>query len=193
MVEDLSLNADELQCAWLPITKTMIGQTVSLKLNCTNRADKQLTVNGIVRINSHYYNGIEGHAILHKKWTQPVAPKSNGTVIKFEVPAKDYLPKLVEHSLIKTFAMLSVSETNQVWADDQDIQLDKVSARPQRSTLTRCKCLAATHSERSCNSEARPAFQFDRDLPQPAGRQVDELLSVRAKPHNVFRGERSGC
>lgn len=42
-----------------------------------------------------------------------------------KVTADDYLDKLVEYCILKLYAVASVSETNQTWADEDDFQVLK--------------------------------------------------------------------
>jgi transglutaminase 1 len=41
------------------------------------------------------------------------------------VPAKEYLDKLVDKSLIKIYAIANVKETKQTWSEEDDFQLQK--------------------------------------------------------------------
>lgn len=42
-----------------------------------------------------------------------------------KVPADEYLDKLVEYCILKLYAVASVSETRQTWADEDDFQVLK--------------------------------------------------------------------
>lgn len=42
-----------------------------------------------------------------------------------KVTADDYLDKLVEYCILKLYAVASVAETNQTWADEDDFQVLK--------------------------------------------------------------------
>lgn len=45
--------------------------------------------------------------------------------LMMKVTADDYLDKLVEYCILKLYAVASVSETNQTWADEDDFQVLK--------------------------------------------------------------------
>lgn len=45
------------------------------------------------------------------------------------VHACDYLKKLVEYSIMKIYAIATVVETKQTWADEDDFQVDKPSVK----------------------------------------------------------------
>lgn len=45
--------------------------------------------------------------------------------LMMKVTADDYLDKLVEYCILKLYAIASVTETNQTWADEDDFQVLK--------------------------------------------------------------------
>lgn len=50
-----------------------------------------------------------------------------GERLRLQINPADYLKKTRDHSLIKIYAMAKISETGQIWSDEDDFDLRKPS------------------------------------------------------------------
>ncbi|KAI1307968.1 Hemocyte protein-glutamine gamma-glutamyltransferase [Halotydeus destructor] len=106
------------------ITNTDIGQPISTVLTARNVVNETIIVDEIViKIDSRYYNGVPGNPIEEQRWRQITI--NPGQSMTFRLGANNYLDKLVEHSIVRVYAMAIVRKTNQVWAEDEYVQLAK--------------------------------------------------------------------
>lgn len=58
--------------------------------------------------------------------------------IRITVKPEEYVNKLVDHSLVKVYAIASVKDTKQTWSEEDDFQLikPKLSVEVQVSTFS---------------------------------------------------------
>lgn len=108
---------------------------------------------------SVYYTGVKANLI--KKIHGEFVMKPHSTEkLRMTVKADEYLEKLVEYCNMKLYAIATVTETRQTWADEDDFQVIKPSIKidvpaeipnkrntlinlsfvnPLKKTLTKCK------------------------------------------------------
>lgn len=89
-----------------------------------NESQEARNISAMLSASTVYYNGATAQHIKRSQGVFTVKPGQK-EVLKINVTAKDYLPKLVDHSLIKIYAIASVQETKQTWSEEDDFTLTK--------------------------------------------------------------------
>ncbi|KAK8383906.1 hypothetical protein O3P69_015979 [Scylla paramamosain] len=108
----------------IDIDKIIMGQPFQVKVVARNESNETRKVRAFLNARSLYYTGVsvahikkaEGNFIIEPKGTQEVA---------MTVQFKEYWEKLVEHCMMKIYAICRVEETQQTWTDEDDFTVEK--------------------------------------------------------------------
>ena len=100
------------------------GESFELVVNIENKADAPRKITTVMSATSIYYTGVSAETIKKSQGTFSVNPGQK-EVIRMSVTAEEYLNKLVDHGLIKIYAITTVEETKQTWSEEDDFTLIK--------------------------------------------------------------------
>ncbi|XP_050511341.1 hemocyte protein-glutamine gamma-glutamyltransferase [Diabrotica virgifera virgifera] len=99
-----------------------IGENFSVVVKIKNNSNSQRHIKVHLSAGTVYYNGLKAHPISKDEGEFNLKPHSTEE-LRLNVTADEYLDKLVEYCIMKIYAIASVSETNQTWADEDDFQV----------------------------------------------------------------------
>lgn len=100
------------------------GQSFDVIVNIQNKSNDMRTINAVLTANSVYYTGTVASRLKRNQGEFVVRPGQR-EVLKIHVTPSDYMDKLVDHSLIKIYALAHVKETRQTWSEEDDFILTK--------------------------------------------------------------------
>lgn len=100
------------------------GQSFDIILNIHNKSSDMRTVTAVLSANSVYYTGIVASRLKRAQGEFVVRPGQR-EMLKIHVTPTEYMDKIVDHSLIKIYAIANVKETRQCWSDEDDFVLQK--------------------------------------------------------------------
>lgn len=89
-----------------------------------NKSNETRNISAMLSASSVYYTGATAHHIKRSQGTFAVEAGKE-EVLQIQVTPRDYLDKLVDHSLIKIYAIANVKETKQTWSEEDDFTLTK--------------------------------------------------------------------
>lgn len=106
------------------IDSVPFGQGFDVLVNIENKSEEVRNISAMLSASSVFYTGATGETI---KKAQGVFSVKGGEkeVLKIHVEPSEYLNKLVEHSLVKIYAIANVKETKQTWSEEDDFALTK--------------------------------------------------------------------
>ncbi|XP_017784888.1 PREDICTED: hemocyte protein-glutamine gamma-glutamyltransferase-like [Nicrophorus vespilloides] len=116
-LEDLKFELQELETI-------KIGESFSVVVNIKNNSDQVRNIKAVLSAGSIFYTGVKAHVIKKAEGKFKMGPKSTEH-LKMVVKADEYLEKLVEYCILKLYAVATVEETRQTWADEDDFQVTK--------------------------------------------------------------------
>nr|CAD7394474.1 unnamed protein product [Timema cristinae] len=112
------------------------------RFRISNKSEESRTVSAVLSASSVYYTGITVH-LLKKAQRQfvlqpnqresPLKDDSmrvklghhDGEVLQVDIGLNEYLDKMVDHGLVKIYAMANVQETKQTWGAEDDFSFKK--------------------------------------------------------------------
>ncbi|XP_035205154.1 hemocyte protein-glutamine gamma-glutamyltransferase-like [Stegodyphus dumicola] len=106
------------------IDKVMIGQPFQVIVEVENKSDEKRTVTSVLSASSIYYTGIIARKVKRARGTFTLRPRQKEQ-LGIEVSVDDYLDKLVDYAMLKIYAISTVKETQQTWAEEDDFQVEK--------------------------------------------------------------------
>ncbi|XP_012281740.1 hemocyte protein-glutamine gamma-glutamyltransferase [Orussus abietinus] len=115
--EDVEFDLEDLE-------RVNIGDPFSVVVRIKNRSSEPRTIQAILSAGSVYYTGVKANLVKRATGEFVVQAKENET-LKLTVTVDDYLDKLVEYCIMKLYAIATVKETRQTWADEDDFQVLK--------------------------------------------------------------------
>ncbi|KAJ9586417.1 hypothetical protein L9F63_019932, partial [Diploptera punctata] len=154
-----SKSREDIDFELVDLEEVKLGEKFSVTVNINNKSNIGRTVQASLSAASIYYTGIKAHVIKRATGEFKVAPKSK-ELLRLTVKPEEYIDKLVEYCNMKIYAIATVIETNETWADEDDFMiltpnLDiKISdnpvvgspcyvsfsfRNPLKTTLTNCK------------------------------------------------------
>uniref|UniRef100_A0A1B6D4M4 Transglutaminase-like domain-containing protein n=1 Tax=Clastoptera arizonana TaxID=38151 RepID=A0A1B6D4M4_9HEMI len=106
------------------LDKVNLGQNFAIAVELKNQSNEVKRIQAALSASSIFYNGVKAHLIKRETGVfvlQPYQVENLRLIIKPE----EYIDKLVEYCIIKIFAMMTVMETRQSWAGEDDFQITK--------------------------------------------------------------------
>lgn len=100
------------------------GENFDVIVNIENTSDEPRTIRAMLSASSIYYTGASAFDIKKSQGKFTMQPGQK-EVLKIVVHPEEYLNKLVEHSLVKIYAIANVEETKQTWSEEDDFALIK--------------------------------------------------------------------
>lgn len=139
----------------IDIDKIIVGQSFQVKVVAKNESNETRKVHAFLNARSLYYTGVsvshikkaEGNFTLKPKGTQEIA---------LTVQYSEYWKKLVEHCMMKIYAICRVEETGQTWTDEDDFSVEKPRLEIQINT-----------SEVRVRNMCEATFSFTNPLDMP--------------------------
>lgn len=119
-----SMQQEDVYFDLVDIDSIPFGQSFDVIVNIQNKSNDIRTVNAVVTANSVYYTG-QMASRLKRSTGEFVVRPGQREVLKIHVTPSDYMDKLVDHSLIKIYALATVKETRQTWSEEDDFTLSK--------------------------------------------------------------------
>ncbi|KAG5896285.1 hypothetical protein JTB14_008842 [Gonioctena quinquepunctata] len=116
-MEDVEFDLQELD-------KIKIGENFNIVVKMKNKSNEIRNVKCALSAGTVYYNGVKASLINKQEGEFKMKPHSDETLI-LTVKADEYLDKLVEYCIMKIYAIASIEETKQTWADEDDFQVVK--------------------------------------------------------------------
>ncbi|XP_011313528.1 hemocyte protein-glutamine gamma-glutamyltransferase-like [Fopius arisanus] len=101
-----------------------IGDPFTILIDIDNKSEEKRTVKVVLSAGSVYYNGVKAHQIKRAEGEFVLEPSEKRS-LQLRCTVEEYLDKLVEYANMKLYAIATVQETNQTWADEDDFQVIK--------------------------------------------------------------------
>ncbi|KAJ8007947.1 hypothetical protein DPEC_G00099470 [Dallia pectoralis] len=98
----------------MSLVEVLVGDSFELKLQFNNTSNQTRSVDMYVNGNVVYYTGVTSSEFLFKSPEVTLGPKKAGKEVVIQVPAKDYMRKLVEQANLHFIATGKVKETGQI-------------------------------------------------------------------------------
>jgi len=80
-------------------------------VNVENRSEEDRNVTAVLSASSVFYTGATAHRLKKAQGTFSLPPSSRET-LEIVIPPEDYIHKLVDHNLIKIYAIANVQVSN---------------------------------------------------------------------------------
>lgn len=106
------------------IDKVMIGKTLEVTVEVENKSDEKRTVTSVLSCSTVHYTGIIARKVKRARGTFILKPRQKEQ-LGIKVTVDDYLDKLVDYAMLKIYAISTVKETQQTWAEEDDFQVEK--------------------------------------------------------------------
>lgn len=100
------------------------GQGFDVVVNIQNKSNDVRTITAVLSVNSVHYTGTIASR-LKRNQGEFIVRAGQREVLKVHLTPSDYMDKLVDHSLIKIYALAHVKETRQTWSEEDDFILTK--------------------------------------------------------------------
>ncbi|XP_031346704.1 hemocyte protein-glutamine gamma-glutamyltransferase-like [Photinus pyralis] len=117
------------------LDKIKIGEDYEIVVNINNKSDEVRHIRAVLSSSSVFYTGVKAKLIKKAEGSFSVPPRSTETM-RLEIRADDYLNKLVEYCIMKIYAIATVDETKETWADEDDFQVVKPTIQIQMPSKT---------------------------------------------------------
>lgn len=120
-----------------------IGRSFDVVVTIENRSDEIRNISAMLSASSIFYTGAASQPIKKAQGTFAVKA-GESEVLRIHVTPEEYLDKLVDHNLVKIYALANVQETKQTWSEEDDFALTAPSMNIQLKTEPRVEleCVA---------------------------------------------------
>ncbi|ROT63475.1 hypothetical protein C7M84_018633 [Penaeus vannamei] len=136
------------------IDEVTIGQEFKVLLLARNDSNEPRSVSTFLTARSVYYNGVSGSLIKKTESKFKLQPKQQQEV-SLTVTYSEYWEKMVEHCLVKIYAICHVDETWQTWSEEDDFAVTKPKLKIQ----------VDSHPKVGVACEATFSFKNPLDMP----------------------------
>ncbi|KAF5296194.1 hypothetical protein FQA39_LY12648 [Lamprigera yunnana] len=113
---------EDVEFELVDLEKIKIGDDFDIVVNIKNKGNEVRNIRAVLSASSVFYTGVKASLIKKAEGTFSVNANSSETM-RLTVKADDYLIKLVEYCIMKIFAVATIDETSQTWADEDDFQV----------------------------------------------------------------------
>lgn len=114
----------------LNIEMVPIGNSFEVVVTIENKSDEPRNISAMLSASSIFYTGAASQQIKKAQETFTVNAQQS-EVLRIHVSPEDYLDKLVDHNLVKIYAIANVQETKQTWSEEDDFALTAPSMNIQ--------------------------------------------------------------
>ncbi|XP_044729882.1 hemocyte protein-glutamine gamma-glutamyltransferase-like [Chrysoperla carnea] len=155
-----STEMEDMEFDLVELDRINIGDSFQVTIKIKNKSNEQRTVQTSLSAASIFYTGAKANLV--KKYSKEIVLKPHTTEkLSLNITADEYTDKLVEYCIMKLYAIATVKDTNQTWADEDDFQVLKPNidikildeeitvgkksevelsfTNPLKKTLTNCK------------------------------------------------------
>lgn len=101
-----------------------LGDNFDVVVKIENKSTEERNISAVLSASSIYYTGATANDIKKSQGTFKVKP-GNKETLTITVTPEEYIEKLVDHGLIKIYAIANVQETKQTWSEEDDFSLTK--------------------------------------------------------------------
>lgn len=101
-----------------------LGQPFQVVVKIQNTSSEERNVSAVLSASSIFYTGAAAQSIKKSQGTFKVKAGDH-EVLTLDVLPEEYLHKLVDHSLLKIYAIANVHETKQTWSEEDDFTMTK--------------------------------------------------------------------
>ncbi|XP_055925322.1 hemocyte protein-glutamine gamma-glutamyltransferase-like [Argiope bruennichi] len=121
--------AEDVDFDLVEIDQVMIGQPFSVTVKVRNKNKSEMrTVGAVLSASTVYYTGVLARKVTRQRGNFTLKPNQS-EVLSITVTPDDYLDKLVDYSMMKIYAIATVQETQQTWAEEDDFTVQKPKLR----------------------------------------------------------------
>ncbi|KAG1690979.1 Hemocyte protein-glutamine gamma-glutamyltransferase [Nymphon striatum] len=106
------------------IDTIMIGQAFHIRVKVKNRSRERRTITMVLTASTLYYTGVRANKIRREKHAFVLSAGQEES-FRLTIRADEYLDKLVDHAMMKIYAIATVQETKQTWAEEDDFAVEK--------------------------------------------------------------------
>ncbi|KAG8222477.1 hypothetical protein J437_LFUL000839 [Ladona fulva] len=117
--EDVSFDLEDIE-------RVPIGENFKVTVKIENKAKEDRNIQAVLSAGSVFYTGVKAHCVKKASGTFKIRAGSKEE-LSLSVTPDDYLGKLVEYCIMKVYAIATVTETRQTWAEEDDFQVLKPS------------------------------------------------------------------
>ncbi|VEN38687.1 unnamed protein product [Callosobruchus maculatus] len=114
--------AEDVSFQLVDIDSVPFGDDFEVVLKVHNEASETRTIKAVLSASSILYNGGSAKDIKKSRGTFTL-DAGKGNIVSLKVPAEDYIEKLVDHGLVKIYAIANVEETKQIWSGEDDFNM----------------------------------------------------------------------
>ncbi|RZC41015.1 hemocyte protein-glutamine gamma-glutamyltransferase [Asbolus verrucosus] len=108
----------------IDIDEIPFGGSFEVAVQIESKSNELRNIIVVLSASSVYYNGATANTIKKSREPFSINPGQK-TTLRLQVTPEEYLDKLVDHSLIKIYAIANVNETKQTWSEEDDFTLTK--------------------------------------------------------------------
>lgn len=116
--------AEDVTFALQEIEHIMIGQPFSVTVKVQNHSREVRTVAAALSASTVYYTGVLARKVTRQRGNFALRP-NQAEELSILITADEYLDKLVDYSMMKIYAIATIQETRQTWAEEDDFAVKK--------------------------------------------------------------------
>ncbi|KAK5646601.1 hypothetical protein RI129_005065 [Pyrocoelia pectoralis] len=116
--------AEDVSFDLIDIETVPFGKDFDVAVDIKNNSTEVRNITAVLTASSIYYTGATAERIKAARANFALKPGQKD-LIKLHVKFSDYINKLVDHSLVKIYAIANVKETKQSWCEEDDFVLTK--------------------------------------------------------------------
>ncbi|KAL1500916.1 hypothetical protein ABEB36_006335 [Hypothenemus hampei] len=113
---------DDVHIDLVDIDSVPLGDSFEVVVKIHNQSEEERTINAVLTVGAILYTGAAAGDIKKSQGGFKIAPGQEDT-LKMLVAPEEYLGKLVDHGLMKIYAIASVEETKQTWSEEDDFTM----------------------------------------------------------------------
>ncbi|XP_076269467.1 hemocyte protein-glutamine gamma-glutamyltransferase-like [Rhynchophorus ferrugineus] len=128
----------------IDIDTVPLGKSFEVVVEIQNNSSEERTISAVLSSGSVYYTGAAGSDIKKSQGTIKIAGYQKET-LRIYVTPEEYIDKLVDHCMIKIYAVASVEETKQIWSEEDDFTmiLPKMTVQISGDLVVGEQCVAS--------------------------------------------------
>ncbi|CAH0557746.1 unnamed protein product [Brassicogethes aeneus] len=108
----------------IDIDTVPLGDPFEVIVQIHNQSKEERNISVALSASSIFYTGAAANS-LKKSQGSLAVPAGEKEVVRIMVKPEEYMNKLVDHSLIKIYAIANVKETKQTWSEEDDFTMTK--------------------------------------------------------------------
>lgn len=129
IVEDINFDL-------IDIESIPFGEAFQVKVTIENKSHQVRNISAVLSTSSIFYTGISASTIKRSQGSFVLNPEQT-EIVTLKITPEEYIDKLVDHGIIKIYAIANVQETKQTWSEEDDFTLTKPTIEIQAEEV--CK------------------------------------------------------